>query len=201
MLPGRPSGRGFSFVELIVVMAIMGLILAIGIPYFATILHRSRVDGVAREIDMTVLAARLQAIKRGSNVGVVVSTDPSAPNGEYNATVTFLDADSNGVLDTTTTPPDVILHTDPLDPQGHRVELRIDGTNLASPSAAPATAYFVFTSFGSVGSGGDKGVYVLDTHGNVLQTAVTTAASGKVALTKLISGGTPPYQTPPWKWY
>lgn len=193
--------RGFSLVEMLIVIAIMGLILAIGIPFFGTILHRSRVDGVAREIDMTVLAARLQAIKRGQNVGVVISTDPSAPYGEYNAAVTFLDADSNGVLDTTTTPADVILHTDPLDPPGHRVELRIDNPNQSSPSAATATAYFVFTSFGSVGSGGDKGVYVLDTHGNILQIAVGTAATGKVVLTKLLTGGTPLYQTPPWKWY
>jgi len=182
-------------------MAIMGLILAIGIPFFGTVLHRSRVDGLAREIDMTVLAARLQAIKRGQNVGVVLSTDPSSPIDAYNTAITFVDAKPDGVLDTSTTPPDVIVHSDPLDPPGHQVSLRIDSPDQASPSTSAATAYIVFTPFGSVGSGGDKGIYVLDGHGNTIQISVGTPATGKISMTKLITGATPPYQLPPWKWY
>jgi type II secretory pathway pseudopilin PulG len=186
---------------MLIVMAIMGLILAIGIPFFGTILHRSRVDGVAREIDMTVLAARLQAIKRGQNVGVVLSTDPSSAIGAYNTAITFVDAKPDGVLDTSTVPPDVIVHSDLLDPDGHRVILRIDDPGKPSPSTSAATAYIVFTPFGSVGSGGDKAVYVLDTHSNTLQIAVTTPATGKIVMTKLVPGGTPTYELPPWKWY
>lgn len=193
--------RGFSFVEIIIVIAIMGLILAIGIPYFTTVLHRSRVDGVAREINMTVLAARLQSIKRGQNVGVVLSTDPSSAIGAYNTAITFVDAKPDGVLDTTTVPPDVIVRRDLLDPAGHRVFLRIDSPDQASPSTSAATAYIVFTPFGSVGSGGDKGIYVLDNHGNTLQIAVTTPATGRTAMTKLVPGATPKYELPPWRWY
>jgi prepilin-type N-terminal cleavage/methylation domain-containing protein len=197
----RPKPRGFSFVEIVIVIAIMGLILAIGIPFFGTILHRSRVDGVAREIDMTVLAARLQAIKQGQSVGVVLSNDPSSSIGAYDTAITFVDADNNGALDTSTSPPDVVVHRDLLDSAGHRVSLRIDSPNQTSPSTTVGTAYTIFTSFGSVGSGGDKGIYVMDGHGNVLQVAVTTPATGKVALTKLVTGATPPYELPPWKWY
>jgi prepilin-type N-terminal cleavage/methylation domain-containing protein len=191
------SCRGFSFVEMLIVIAIMGLILAIGIPYFATVLHRSRVDAVAREIDIAVLSARLQAIKRGSNVGAVVSTDSSSAIGAYNTMIIFIDANANGILDGGETK----IRTEPLFPAEHRVTLAIDAPDTSSPSASAATAYIVFTPFGSVGAGGDKGIYISDPYGNTLQVSVAAPASGKVALTKRVSGGTPPYQSPPWKWF
>lgn len=188
---------GFSFVEMLVVIAIMGLILAIGIPFFGTILHRSRVDGLAREFDITVLSARLQAIKRGANVGVVISTDSSSSIGAYNTAVVFVDANANGALDGGET----VIHKDLLDPRGHRVTLSIDDPDKASPSSAAATAYIIFTPFGSIGSGGDKAVYISDTYSNILQVRVTTPASGRVTLTKLVPGGSPLYQPPPWHWF
>jgi len=201
-MPSYPCARkrfvrsGFSLVELMVAIAIMGLILAIGIPFFGTILHRSRVDAVAREFNMTVLSARLQAIKRGQSVGVVVSTDSSSSIGAYQNAVVFLDANANGALD----PTDTVIRTDALLPDAHRVTLSIDNPDAPSPSTAAVTTYIVFSPFGSVTSGGDKGVYVSDRYGNVLQVRVTTPATGKLAITKLVPGGTPVYQLAPWKW-
>jgi prepilin-type N-terminal cleavage/methylation domain-containing protein len=201
-MPSCPYARkrffrsGFSLVELLVAIAIMGLILAIGIPFFGTILHRSRVDAVSREFNMSVLSARLQAIKRGQNVGVVVSTDSSSSIGAYHNAVLFLDANANGVLDAG----DTVIRTDALLPDERRVTLSIDSPDASSPSTAAATTYIVFSPFGSVASGGDKGVYVSDLYGNVLQVRVTTPATGKLAITKLVPGGTPLYQLAPWKW-
>lgn len=194
--PKRFLRAGFSLVELLVAIAIMGLILAIGIPFFGTILHRGRVEAVAREFNMTVLSARLQAIKRGQSVGVVVSTDSSSSIGAYHNAVVFLDANSNGVLDAG----DTVIRTDALLPDEHRVQLSIDDPDDPSPSPAAATTYMVFSPFGSVASGGDKGVYVSDQYGNVVQVRVTTPGTGKLAITKLVPGGTPLYQLAPWKW-
>jgi len=188
------SRRGFSLIEIMVVIALIGLILAIGIPYFATILHRSRVDGLARELNLTVLSARLQAIKRGTNITVGLSTDPASPFGP-NTAVVFNDANANGAVDA-----GELIRADSLDPAGHRVTLAIDAPEATSPSTAPVTTLIVFSPFGSVASGGDKSVYIGDRYGNTLQVRVTTAATGRVTMTKLVPGATPAYQPPPWHW-
>jgi len=187
-------------VELIVVLAIAALILAIGIPIFATMIHRSRVEGTAREIDLTLLAARLQAIKRGANVGTVLTTDSSISSGPlknaYQTLLTFVDKDGNGALDAGET----VLGTNPLHPAGRQITLAVDGANAATPSTTGATAYFVFKPVGSM-QVADKSIYILDTHDNVLQVGVVSASTGRVAVTKRrVSGGTTTYQPPPWQW-
>jgi len=85
----RSDQKGFTTVETIVVVAIIGIVLAITIPYFGSAMRRSRLTSEARQIYMPLLKARLEAIKRGNNVNVEISTDSSKTS--YRTALVFID--------------------------------------------------------------------------------------------------------------
>ncbi|MGH9442093.1 MAG: GspH/FimT family pseudopilin [Thermoanaerobaculia bacterium] len=184
---------GFSLAEMLVILAIVGALSAIAVPNFLHLIHRSRVDAVAREVQMTLLGARLQAIRRGSNVGVVVSTDSSKP-ATYLIPTTFVDANSNGVFDSGET----LISAALMPPGASGLKFSVDTVNAVNPSTTGATTVFRFTPFGSAVTGsGAKAFYVSDSLGNVLQVSITNELNGRISMTKL-SGGA--YIPPPWKW-
>jgi len=65
--------RGFSLVELLVVMGIMAAVALVGIPWFYKIAQRNALKSAAREVQTTLLAARIKAVKRNLPVSVVIS--------------------------------------------------------------------------------------------------------------------------------
>lgn len=67
----RTSKKGFSSLELLVTLALVGLLLLIAVPAFSNILRRSRLDGAARQIVSDVRDARSQAIATGWDYRVV----------------------------------------------------------------------------------------------------------------------------------
>lgn len=73
--------RGFTAVELIVVLGIIGLVAAIAIPALGRTMRRSQFRSAAREIQTSLLAARMRAVKRNLPASVVVLTaSASAPS-------------------------------------------------------------------------------------------------------------------------
>lgn len=68
--PCRMGEMGFSLLELIVVLAILGLIAAIGTPNVVSWLTRLRSRAVADEVVSTLQSARLQAIARNTRLQV-----------------------------------------------------------------------------------------------------------------------------------
>ena len=178
---------------MLVVLAIIGAISAIGLPNLVRLIRRSRVDAAAREVQMTLLGARLQAIRRGSNVGVVVSTDSGQPS-TYLLPTMFVDANANGAFDGG----DTLISKFPMPPGSNGLNFSVDVKNAVSPATTGATVVFQFTPFGSAVTGsGSKAFYVYDNLGNTLQVSVTSELNGRISLTKL-SGIT--YVPPPWKW-
>lgn len=73
--------RGFTAVELVVVLAIVGIVAAVAIPALNKTLRRSRFRSAAREIQTSLLAARMRAVRRNLPASVlVVTAAPSAPS-------------------------------------------------------------------------------------------------------------------------
>lgn len=70
----RSGRRGFSLIELVVVMAIMAMMALIAAPWFIKLYQRNQIKSAAREIQSTLLAARMKAARRNQPVSVVISS-------------------------------------------------------------------------------------------------------------------------------
>ena len=67
--------RGFSLVELMVVMAIAGILAAAATPAFTSIINNNRLASAANELTATLQNARMEATRRGKRVVVCPSDD------------------------------------------------------------------------------------------------------------------------------
>jgi prepilin-type N-terminal cleavage/methylation domain-containing protein len=90
----RPSRRGFTLIEVLVVLALMGIILLIGLPSLFNYIRRSKVEGSLQGISSLIRLARLEAIKQG--VPVVVRADYA-----QDTVTAFVDRNSNLAFDPT----------------------------------------------------------------------------------------------------
>lgn len=75
--PRRAAGftRGFTLVELTIVMFVLGTIMAVVSPYFVHYYHQARVDAAARELGTATQLARLQAVTRQQTVWLEFDLD------------------------------------------------------------------------------------------------------------------------------
>jgi prepilin-type N-terminal cleavage/methylation domain-containing protein len=65
--------RGYTFVELMVSIVIIGLAAAIAIPYFAKIANRQKLVSAAHEIQASLLAARMRAVRANQKTSLVLT--------------------------------------------------------------------------------------------------------------------------------
>lgn len=94
-LPVGRNAKGFSMVEMLVVMAIIGIVMAISIPAYLSYLPRIRLKAAAREITSDMQYAKVQAIKTNTTTAVLflpgagtykVITDSGEASGSENWT-------------------------------------------------------------------------------------------------------------------
>ena len=69
------SSRGFSMIELLVVVAVIGILAALGYPYVSTYLRAASLRAGAQELAAIVNGGRQLAITRNTNVCVVLSNN------------------------------------------------------------------------------------------------------------------------------
>lgn len=65
---GMRRDRGVTFVELVVVLAVMAVIIAITLPSFATLMANQRIKTTAESLRAGLQLARMEALKRGQGV-------------------------------------------------------------------------------------------------------------------------------------
>jgi prepilin-type N-terminal cleavage/methylation domain-containing protein len=165
---------GFSLIELLVVMLLMGVLMAIGLPNLFNYIFRQKVLGITQQTAILLRLARLEAIKTANNS--VVQIDTAA------GTVTaFSDLDQDKVLD-----------------NGERVIGKLDlpkGITFGTVfrfKTPPTPAVAIFRSDGSADVNDDPdptkvaGAFLfLNTKGDQLRACLLNAKSGRIVVQKL----------------
>ena len=212
----RTTSRGFSLVEILVVMALIGILVGIAGPLAAKLIRRSEDMAALSSLRQVLAVARLEAIKSGANVVVVVSKTPSKTihllTFRDKAVLTTVSAnDGNGAQDAG----EPTLGQVTLSPRIHLWKqggieddtadaLRFDageiiflqGGGILPPSSGQATPT------------GGRGIYFADWQGkNYFRVTVESDLSAKARVDKYVSEASPPgYYAPSsdpakrWRW-
>ncbi len=97
LISNRQSG--FTLASLLISVAIMGILLAVGIPYFQSSALRSTLGAYTNHINAGAKLARSEAMKRKANVAICPSTDGSTcTTGNWNQGWIVYDQSTNEVI-------------------------------------------------------------------------------------------------------
>ena len=99
----RPAG-GFTLLELITTVAVVGVIAAIAVPNFRPFIQNNRLTAASNDLLRSFQLARTEAIRRQQNVVVCASADPTATNptcsyGGFSGWIVFQDTNANWQAD------------------------------------------------------------------------------------------------------
>jgi prepilin-type N-terminal cleavage/methylation domain-containing protein len=174
--PRPKRGAGFSLVELLVVLALAGVIIGMGLPAMMNALLRAKLTGFAQQACAAMQGARLEAIKRSSQARVEV-------HFADNSVIAWVPVNN----DTVYTPGTDVLVMKVSAPSG--VVLQGPGpvstANVAAVSgfdliSGGGVAYF--NSDGSVAKLG--GFRFRDKRDNIMEAFVSPVASARIAVRK-----------------
>jgi Tfp pilus assembly protein FimT len=73
----RPASAGFTVVELVVLVAVISVLSAIGFPLYLSYSRAQETDGAARTIVVSMNQARQLAVMRGVSFSVETQTNPN----------------------------------------------------------------------------------------------------------------------------
>jgi prepilin-type N-terminal cleavage/methylation domain-containing protein len=188
-VPGRGL-RGFSLIEMLVVMAIMLTLVALGIPALQLALHESKIRGITSEVVVLMRQARIDAIKNSAQA--IVQIIPSTGAGDPGHVRAFSDRNSNDTLDAG----EPVLGNIPLptgisfvDCTGETDKDSVKGF-FTDPASGPSLA--VFTSSGShkvdeIVNVNDSTLHFGDPYGNVMEILVQSTTA-KIQVRKCEAG-------------
>ena len=146
---GRPAAfaptRGFTLVELMVTLAIAGIVVALGAPSFLRALARHAIAAQAEELQDAVRVGRNEAMKRSGPV-VLCRTEASSNSqcagsgGSWQTWLLFADVDRNGSFNAG----DALLrqHLDPSNRMtvvSTAASIRFEATGIAHSDAGAVT--------------------------------------------------------------
>lgn len=92
-MPGK--SRGFTLPELMIVVTIMAILVAAGVPSFAEFIRSQRVKTASFDLFSSLVVARSEAISRNTSVTLTPTTTANWANGW---TVSYVDATSGSTV-------------------------------------------------------------------------------------------------------
>lgn len=87
--------HGFTMIELMVTLVVLGVLLGVGIPSFNIIMVNSRTSALANDVTSAINLARSEAVKRAEQVTVCPSDDETSCSGAWtDGWIALVDASS-----------------------------------------------------------------------------------------------------------
>jgi prepilin-type N-terminal cleavage/methylation domain-containing protein len=188
---GRPrqsaaAQSGMTFIEIVVVLAVVGLMSVWGYPALLQMMNRVKLTTTARQTAISMQQARAEAVKRGFSTLVQYLDGPTCGlTSGKGCFITYADTDGDRVFTDGT---DVLLGGRYSPPVG------IDLWGPADSAAEGADAIVGFTAtdgpvFNTDGSVQTAGAFRLrDAAGNFLEVRVEFKGTGKVVTQKWFGG-------------
>ena len=98
----KRAQTGFTLLDLLTTITVLGILLAVGIPGFASIIRNNRIASSTNELVVALTYARSEAMKRGDPVTVCPSEDDDACAGSNDWSTgwfVFVDQNFDGARD------------------------------------------------------------------------------------------------------
>lgn len=74
-MSGPVASRGFTLIELMIVLALLAIVSFIAVPNFMDFIERNRIQTQAQELQAFLLYARGEAVSRGTSITVSLDED------------------------------------------------------------------------------------------------------------------------------
>jgi type IV fimbrial biogenesis protein FimT len=176
---------GFTLMELMVTIAVAGVLVAIATPNLRTFMQNNRLSSAANDMLRSFQIARSEAIKRQQNVVVCASARPTDANpacsyGAFSGWIVFQDSNSNWSVD----PGEPILEQHEL--LDTSITVKVDNDGIES-----------YGSTGFANKGGARtatqNILLCDIRGNQVtggisaERAVLVADTGRVHVSRVVS--------------
>ncbi len=103
---------GFTLIELMITLIIVGILLVVGIPSFRTFIKDSQLITGTNELVAAMNLARSEAVKRGIRVTVCKSTNQTGcatTKGWEQGWIIFTDENNDATYNATATPPETLI--------------------------------------------------------------------------------------------
>ncbi len=114
----RKSSSGFTLIEMLVTITVIGVIATISAPNFLGLLNRNRVNEAAQQIEGALKEAQRQAMRKGTQCTININTTSKTISGancllsnrvlndsiQLNTSRTSITFSGKGNIDATTTP-------------------------------------------------------------------------------------------------
>lgn len=98
----KKAASGFTLLDLLTTLTVLGILIAVGIPGFASIIRNNRITAHSNELVTALTFARSEAMKRGDIVTTCASTDGDTCAGSDDWStgwIVFVDANADGARD------------------------------------------------------------------------------------------------------
>lgn len=173
------TAQGFTLVEMMVVIAILGVLISIAAPNLLELLAVTRLETAADELVADVLFARSESASRGARVAICPQSTGSATTCGTSATewangrLVFVDLDGDGGADA-----------------GEPLLQRMRGGSLTNMTLAltnytPSTLFVAFSPYGGLNPPGSRATFTLCSPDAPNGRQIAVAQSGRPNVTSV----------------